>query len=167
MDALRELVRADKSGFDGWAIINGVFTYFKGLWTMAEVAALNINILKFATLNMATFTFLDHAEACNFKDTLTLEVTNNEAAEFCSDRGRLKKPQMHEFLRRRTEELCSRRVTSASTHIASVDNDIADDISRGGEMLGAALRIATSAGLPIRCLAVSARWRDLSDIISL
>lgn len=74
---------------------------------------------------------------------------------------------MHEHLRPRTEELRSRGVMSASTRIASVDNDIADGNSRGGEMLGTALWIATSAGLPIRHLAVSARWRNLSDIISL
>ena len=46
----------------------------------------------------------------------------------------------------------------------SLDNDIADGLSRGGEMLANALRIASAPGIKVRRLASVEKWRDLTAL---
>ena len=54
-------------------------------------------------------------------------------------------------------------VYSAVSRITSVDNDIADGLSRGGTMLQDALRMAAESGLQIRRLVIPERYADLSS----
>ena len=53
------------------------------------------------------------------------------------------------------------------TSLMSVDNDLADGLSRGGEKLADALRMAAASGLPVVRLEPLAIWRDLSELLEL
>ena len=48
--------------------------------------------------------------------------------------------------------------------IASEDNDVADGLSRGGDKLANALRIAAGSGLTLKRLQPLLKWRDLSRL---
>jgi hypothetical protein len=49
--------------------------------------------------------------------------------------------------------------------VTSIDNDVADGLSRGGEQLQDALRIARDAGLPLLRLEVPPGWRCLATVV--
>jgi len=165
-DASRELLSPGESGYGGWSIIGGTFVYFDGRWTDDEVRDLHINALKLATMNFAAFTFLAYAASTGVSISHLLEFTDNEAAEFATDRGKLRAPGMHELVRRRNDEFVRLGVVAASTRVTSIDNDVADGLSRGGEQLQDALRIAKEAGLPLLRLQVPPPvWRGLAAVV--
>ena len=126
---------------------------------------LHINELELATMNFAAFTFLAYAASISFIVTHLLEFTDNEAAEFATDRGKSRAPGMHELVRQGNDDLLRLGVTAASTRVSSVDNDVADGLSGGGERLQDALRIAREAGLPLLRLQVPPNWRDLAAVV--
>jgi len=72
---------------------------------------------------------------------------------------------MHELVRQRNDELLRLGVTAASTRVSSIDNDVADGLSHGGELLQDALRIAREARLPLLRLQVSPSWRRLAAVV--
>jgi len=129
------------------------------------VRDLHINALELATMNFAAFTFLAYAASIGFLVTHLLEFTDNEAAEFATDRGKSRALGMHELVRQRNNELLRLGVTAALTRVASIDNDVADGLSRGGELLQDALRIAREARLPLLRLQVSPSWRSLAAVV--
>ena len=49
--------------------------------------------------------------------------------------------------------------------VSSVNHDVADGFSRGGERLQDALRIAREAGLPLLRLQIPPIWRDLATVV--
>jgi len=112
-------------------------------------------------MNFAAFTFLAYAVSVGVGTSHLLEFTDNEAAEFATDRGKSRAPGMHELVRRRNDEFVHLGVGAASTRVTSIDNDVADRLSRGGEQLQDALRIAREAGLPLLRLQVPPVWRGL------
>jgi len=164
-DASRELDSPGESGYGGWLIIGDTFVYFDGRWTDDKVRDLHINELELATMNFAAFTFLAYAASISFIVTHLLEFTDNEAAEFATDRGKSRAPGMHELVRQGNDDLLRLGVTAASTRVSSVDNDVADGLSGGGERLQDALRIAREAGLPLLRLQVPPNWRDLAAVV--
>ena len=93
------------------------------------------------------------------------EFVDNEAAEFVADRGKPRAPAMEDLLRDRYVAFWARGIFTAASRITSVDNDIADGLSRGGEKLEDALRIAAHSGMPIVKLEPSPEWRDLSALV--
>ena len=126
---------------------------------------LHINALELATMTFAAFTFLAYAASIGFLVTHLLEFTDNEAAEFATDRGKSRAPGMHELVRQRNDELLRLGVTAVSTRVSSVDNDVADGLSRGGERLQDALRIAREANLPLLRLHLPPSWRNLAAVV--
>ena len=94
--------------------------------------------------------------------THLIEFTDNRAAECALEFGKPSTPEMQALTQRSYDELFKRGVYNAMQRIASVDNDIADGLSRGGAQLANALRIAAGAGIPIRRLPPHPIWRDLS-----
>ena len=58
-------------------------------------------------------------------------------------------------------------VSGACERVASADNDIADGLSRGGEMLADALRMASAAQLQMVRLEAVGQWRDISYLLNL
>jgi len=129
------------------------------------VRDLHINALELATMNFAAFTFLAYATSVGVGISHLLEFTDNEAAEFATDRGKSRSPGMHELVRRRNDEVVRLGIVAASTRVTSIDNDVADGLSRGGEQLQDALRIAREAGLPLLRLEVPPCWRCLAAVV--
>jgi len=163
-DASRELKSPQSSGFGAWAVVNEEFCYVEGRWLSWELEQLSINVLELAARNIGTFTFLDHAEANSCAITHLYEFTDNRAAEFALEFGKPKAPEMQALTQRSYDELFRRGVFNAMQRIASVDNDIADGLSRGGAQLANALRLAAGAGFPLRRLPPQPNWRDLSHL---
>ena len=64
---------------------------------------------------------------------------------------------MQALTQRSYDELFRRGVFNSMQRIASVDNDIADVLSRGGKQLANALRIAAGAGLPFEAPAAASQ----------
>ena len=71
---------------------------------------------------------------------------------------------MQELVKAAYVELRALAIYSSMLRIASVDNDIADGLSRGGEMLANALRIASATGIRVRRLAPLEKWCNLTAL---
>ena len=164
-DASKEEENPTESGYGAWCVIDGTFAYVEGRWTEAECQALSINALELAAMNIGTFSFLEYAARRGLRVEYVHEFVDNEAAEFVADRGKPRAPVMEDLLRDRYVAFWERGIFTAASRIASVDNDIADGLSRGGEKLEDALRIAAHSGMPIVKLEPPPRWRDLSAVV--
>ena len=87
---------------------------------------------------------------------------DNTSAEFVSERGRAGTEGMSHVNQRRLHELTARGVHQKTSRVASKQNGIADDLSRGAIL--EALRVARSCGLHCVRVPAAARWRDLSVV---
>ena len=163
-DASREIGALESSGFGAWAVVNDVFMYVEGRWTEAEVEKLDINTLELAAMNIGTFTLLAEARRQGLRITHVLEFTDNTSAEHSVERGKPKSERLGELVRERYEAMKELSVIASATRVTSADNDIADGLSRGGEKLTDALRMAAAAGMPVRRLRPEKRWRALGGL---
>ena len=163
-DASRELKSPQSSGFGAWAVINGEFCYIEGRWSHWELRDLSINVLELAARNLGTFTFLDHARNVGVDVTHLFEFTDNRAAELTAEFGKPHTPRMQALIKAAYVELRSLEVYNSMLRITSEDNDIADGLSRGGEKLADALRIASATGIQVKRLAPLEKWRDLTAL---
>jgi hypothetical protein len=163
-DASRELKSPQSSGFGAWAVIKGEFCYIEGRWSDWELRALSINVLELAARNIGTFTFLAHARDVGVAITHLFEFTDNRAAELSAEFGKPHTARMQALVKAAYVELRTLAIYSSMLRIASEDNDIADGLSRGGEMLASALRIASATGIRVRRLTPLERWRDLTNL---
>jgi hypothetical protein len=125
---------------------------------------LSINVLELAARNIGTFTFLEHARQVGVEVTHLFEFTDNRAAELSAEFGKPHTARMQALIKAAYVELRTLEVYSSMLRIASVDNDIADGLSRGGENLANALRIASATGIQVRRLAPLEKWRDLTAL---
>jgi len=171
-DASRELSRLSESGFGGWAVFGDTLFYVEGRWARWELDAFSINVLELAALFMTVFAMLELAERLESESDEravglpmhALCFTDNTAAEHSSERGRPQQHAMQRLIARGYEELHARGIFSHTERVASVDNDIADGLSRGGTYLHEALRLARSAGLRVQRVEPPHRWRDLDEL---
>ena len=163
-DASRELKAPQSSGFGAWAVIRGEFCYVEGRWLAWELRNLSINVLELAARNIGTFTFLEYAREIGVEVSHLFEFTDNRAAELSAEFGKPHTAAMQELVKRAYVKLRELGIYSSMLRVASVDNDIADGLSRGGPMLANALRIAAGAGIPLRRLTPVSEWRDLSAL---
>ena len=164
-DASRELKSASSSGGGAWCIIDGDFCFVERRWTDHERRTYSINVLEYAIMNIGTFTFVTEARARGIPVTHVREHIDNSAAEMVAERGRPHTREMHMLTERRYERLVKDKLFSAVFRIASIDNDIADGLSRGGEKLQTAIRMAVQAGLRVRRLVPDTDENDLSRIL--
>jgi hypothetical protein len=164
-DASRERKDAGTSGYGAWCVLNGVFCYVERRWTAHELRTYSINVLEYAAMNIGTFTFLAAARELGLPVSYVREHTDNSAAEAVAERGRPHTYEMSTLTRRRYERLVNERAYAATFRIASVDNDIADGLSRGSDKLAAAIRMAVSAGLKVRRLRPDPAENDLRSIL--
>ena len=162
-DASRELDSPRSSGAGAWCIVGGEFCYVERRWNPWELASLSINVLEYAAMNMGSFAFMQRASELGQHVSHVHEHTDNTAAESVADRGKPKTGPMHSLTADRYLEYLRGEVYSAVSRITSVDNDIADGLSRGGTMLQDALRMAAESGLQIRRLVIPERYADLSS----
>jgi len=163
-DASRELDSPESSGFGAWAIVGGGVVYVHGRWLPWELVSLSINVLELAAMQFGTFTFVEYATSRGVPVSHCMEFTDNTAAEHSAERGRPHTERMSALVRARFHWLAERRVFSSVERVASVENDVADGLSRGGSKLGDALRIAAATGLPLCRLAVSPENRSLEQL---
>ena len=151
-DASREQKSASSSGLGAWCVIAGDFCFVERRWTDHERRHYSINVLEYAAMNIGSFTFLREARRRGLPVTHIREHTDNTAAEWASERGRPSTREMHVLTERRYDRLRKEGVYAASFRVASIDNDIADGLSRGGDKLQDAIRMAVQAGLTVRRL---------------
>ena len=163
-DASRELASADQSGFGAWAILCGVFCYVEGRWSEEELLLHDINSLELAAMNIGTFSLLAEARRRQLPITHVLEFTDNTSAEHASEGGKPKSTALGELVRRRYDAFAEQGIFASATRVSSEDNDVADGLSRGGEQLADALRMAASAGFDIVRVDVLGRWRSLDGL---
>jgi len=135
-----------------------------------EVRCLSINVLEAHTLDMLTGTMLDLAARrhksgcadCAVPVTHVSEFTDNTATEHSSERGKPEEWRMHAIVQRRYEEHQARGVFTHTDRVTSVDNDVADGLSRGGSGCADALRMMASLGLDL-CRVQVEPWRRSTE----
>ena len=161
-DASRELKSASTSGGGAWCIMAGVFYFVERRWTNHERNSYSINVLEYAIMNIATFTFLSEGRRQGLPVCYVREHTDNSAAEHVAERGRPATHEMQVLTQRRYQRLASEKAFTAVFRIASIDNDVADGLSRGGKKLADAIRMATQANLRVVRLTPDPREDDLA-----
>ena len=165
-DASRE-IGSDESGFGAWAVVGGIVYYVEGRWTDTEVQRLDINVLELHAMNIGSFAFLRVAAERGVAVSHLVEFTDNTAAEASVERGKPKSPRLGELVRQRYVALLAAGVPASPERVASVDNDVADGLSRGGTVLADALRTLAASGYPVVRLEPTREWRDSSVILQL
>ena len=152
-DASREFGQDfPESGWGGWCVICGFFYYVEGRWTEEEVALLSINVLELLAMNIAIMTFVAEAHRLDLVIDDVCEFTDNVAAEMSADRGNPHAEGMHNLVVERYEFFTRHNISSAATRVTSVENDIADGLSRGGRYMADALRMAAASNIWMRRL---------------
>ena len=138
--------------------------YVHGLWEPWELAQLSINVLELAAMQFGTFTFLEWAASHGCPISHVMEFTDNTAAEHSAERGKPHTERLSALVRERYHRLVELGVHSSVERVASVDNDVADGLSRGGAKLADALRIVASSGYPLERLTIGGRVRSLAPL---
>ena len=164
-DASREQTSPADSGYGAWAIVGDTFAYVEGRWSLEEVTELDINTLELAAMNIGSFTIMAYAKARGFKVSHLFEFTDNTAAEHSAERGKPKSSRLGALIEQRYSALHRMGVFATAERVTSVDNDVADALSRSLEQRTHALRQAAAAGYKIVQLQPVPEWRDLSEII--
>ena len=158
-DASREIGKAIcESGGGGWALIRGIFYYFAVTWTKFEVDNYSINVLEAHARDMGGFALMDKAAEIGCTITHTLAYVDNTTAEHIAESGRASTALLNALNKRRLEELMHRGIHEANERVTSVDNDVADLLSRGA--VQEALRFPKDCGIECIQLDVS-KYRDL------
>ena len=116
-------------------------------------------------MNIGSFTFISAAKRMGRPIEHVREHVDNSAAEMVAERGRPRTWEMHVLTQRRYHRLVREQVTSAVFRVASVDNDVADGLSRGGTKLADAIRMAVQAGLTVRRLEPDQQENDLKAVL--
>ena len=113
------------------------------------------------------YTFIEHARSKGVPITHVMEFTDNTSAEHSAERGRPSSERMQALVTWRYARLMALQTFSSVERVASVDNDVADGLSRGGSKLADALRIMGSTRMAVRCLTVDPEVRSLEHLRAL
>ena len=116
-------------------------------------------------MNIGTFSLLAEAERRGAVISHVLEFTDNTSAEHASEGGKPKSIALGELVRRRYDAFFAAGIVASCTRVTSVDNDVADGLSRGGSKLADALRTAAATGLEVVRVPVVGRWRSLDGLV--
>ena len=163
-DAARELEDPAKvSGYGAWSVIRGVFYYFYGLWTLEELLRFSINVLEAKVRDMALYRFVQHARELGCSAAHVLAFSDNTAAECTAEAVRTHSQPLNALLRERQQWCADEGVFVATERCASVDNTLADWLSRGD--VQDVLRVVKAAGLEAVELQVDG-CRDMSTLPS-
>jgi len=136
---------ASDSGYGAWSVIDGVFVYSHGLWTPHEIEHYSINVLETKAKDMFGVVAVSYARSVGLNATHTLAFTDNTSAESIAERGRTQVEALHALNARRQQYLVAFGVHEATERVTSIDNDIADHLSRA--RVSDALRFPTALGL--------------------
>jgi hypothetical protein len=161
-DASREETDPAASGLGAWAVVRDVFVYIEDRWTPREVARLSINVLEAKAKDIGGVVIIDYAKAVGCKVTHTLAYVDNSTAENVAEFGRTKTDGIHDVNVERQEWLVEQGIHESTERVASIDNDVADLLSRGD--VDEALRFVAAAGIPAQRLTVPPEVRSTDNI---
>ena len=161
-DASRETDEPAASGFGAWAVIAGVFVFVEGRWTAQEVERYSINVLEAWARDIPARCFLTYARSVGLRPTHSLAYVDNSTAECIAESGRATTEGLHQLNAARQQWLVDEGIHQSNERVASVDNDVADLLSRGD--VEEALRFPAASGLPVLRLAVEVEQRDFSHV---
>ena len=112
---------------------------------------------------MGAVTFVAEATARSIQVTHVHTFIDNQVAEFVSERGRTQAEGLHVTRLRRIAWLQAHGLFLLTSRVASIHNDVADDLSRGD--VDKAIRMALDSGVrDVVRLRVPPETRDLSHV---
>ena len=162
-DAARELdKRAELSGAGAWSVIRGTFYYVHFVYEREELEAYSINVLEAHARDASGAVFLEKAEELGCKITHTTAFVDNTTAEHIAESGRTSTAMLNELNKVRLSRLLEKGIFESNERVASVDNDVADLLSRGD--VEEALRFPADCGLPCVRLHVPAAYRAFPSL---
>ena len=151
-----------KSGFGAWAVIRRTFVYTEGRWTADEIKRYSINVLEAKARDLGAHLIIPYAQSRGLPVTHTVAYVDNTTAELVAERGRPGSDGGHDINLQRVEWLAAQGISEKNKRVASIDNDVADLLSRGD--IEEALRFPREAGLKILKLDFSPEERSLEGI---
>ena len=152
-DASREKGNLESSGWGAWTIIKDVFYYIHGRWTHDEIEKHSINVLESKVRDLGTFKLVEKARALGCTATHSTCYNDNRTSEANAEFGRPGTELLHDMLVARQEMAKKMGLHIANERVASIDNDIADDLSRGA--IKEALRFPRMAGMKMERVEVA------------
>ena len=159
-DASREpLKKASDSGGGAWAVIKKTFYYIHITWRQDEMEKHSINVLEAHVRDIFGDIMIDYAKGLGLPITHTIAYIDNSTAEMIAENGRTSTATLHELNHRRITRRTKSNVFETNERVASVDNDVADMISRGA--VEEALRIPLEEDLIIQRLEVPPEIREV------
>ena len=162
-DASRELnLSENHSGAGAWCAIDNTFYYIHWRWTRQEIENFSINVLEAHARDVGGNVFLDLGLELGKNFTHTTAFVDNTTAESIAENGRTSTEMLNELNLARLKNLMDRGVHEKNERIASVDNDVADDLSRGE--ITEALRQPRECGMRCVELQVPQRYRELPSL---
>ena len=105
---------------------------------------------------------ISYARSVGLDTTHTLAFTDNTTAESIAERGRTQVEALHALNARRQQYLVAFGVHEATERVTSVDNDIADHLSRA--RVNDALRFPTALGLTTHRLIIPSAIRSTHNL---
>jgi hypothetical protein len=162
-DASRELDLAENhSGAGAWCAFDNTFYYIHWRWSRAEIENFSINVLEAHARDVGGKVFLDLGIELGKNFTHTTAFVDNTTAESIAENGRTSTEMLNELNLIRLRDLMARKVHEKNERIASVDNDVADDLSRGA--IREALRFPSECGMRCVELQVPVDYRELPSL---
>ena len=161
-DASREVGNIVASGYGAWAVVRGIFVYIVGRWTCSEINLYSINVLEVKASAMGGESIIEYAKSVGCEVTHTMAYVDNSTAEHVAERGRASTVGISDLNLERQAWLDTESLYETTERVASVDNDVADLLSRGD--IEDALRYPLSSGLEVLELHVSGPRRSLVGI---
>ena len=159
-DASRELDQPiEKSGGGAWCVLRGIFFYHAVKWTREELELHSINVLEAHERDIGGRVFLRQARSMGMSITHTTAYVDNSAAEAIAESGRTSTAMLNELNRRRLQFLLEQKVHETNERITSIDNDVADLLSR--DRVQDALRYALDCDMQCIQLHAEASERQL------
>jgi hypothetical protein len=168
-DASREIGNVPASGWGGWTVrpdttqVDGsrrdTFFYVVGRWTDYEINTYSINVLESHVKNMSTFTFVEAFRQLGDTATHVTSFSDNTTAEANAEFGRPGTALLNLMLQGRQRRCNALGLHARNERVASIDNDIADLLSRGD--IYEALQFPRSAGLAVQQLQVDEDLRRI------
>jgi hypothetical protein len=162
-DAARELEkRAELSGAGAWCVMRGAFYYVHFTYTRSELEAYSINVLEAHARDSSGAVFLDKAAELGCAITHTTAFVDNTTAQHIAESGRTSTAMLNALNMVRLQRLLKRGVFESNERVTSVDNDVADLLSRGD--VEEALRFPIDCGLQCVRLQVPAEYREFPSM---
>ena len=161
-DASREVTKpSSESGGGGWSVMGKTFYYIHVEWTKEEMLKHSINVLEAHARDLFGTIMIDKAKELGYHITHSIAYIDNSTAEMIAEHGRTSTATLHELNKQRILARIASDVFETNERVASVDNDVADLISRGA--VQEALRIPQEEGLAIVRLEVPAALRAIPE----